>query len=116
MVERWNHNPCVGGSIPSSATISSCGKVCGMTQFFLYDTADNPFLNDSKTDYFRDRPLSYQTFQNAFALPPKNVWENDKKIRWGGIVAENGTYVSESGRFRNEEHTIEQGAITGPYG
>ena len=20
MVERWNHNPCVGGSIPSSAT------------------------------------------------------------------------------------------------
>ncbi len=86
-----------------------------MNQFFLYENTKNEFITDATTNYFRDKELSYKTYQNVYALPSKNVWQDGKKVRWGGLVEESGNYIMESGRFRNEEHTLTDNTMVGGY-
>lgn len=86
-----------------------------MNQFFLYPSSSANFKNKANLNYFRNKEISYKKIENAYALPPKNVWQEGKKIRWGGVVDSNGAYLKESGRFRNETHTLETGVMMGGY-
>ena len=86
-----------------------------MNQCFLYESTTNEFITNTNRNFFRDKEISYTEFQNAYALPSKNVWQEGKKIRWGGLVDENGIYITNSGRFRDEEKTLTDNIMMGGY-
>ena len=86
-----------------------------MNQCFGYNSSVDEFIEKANTNYFRDKKISYAEFQNAYALPSKNVWQDGKKIRWGGLVDENGTYIPSSGRYRNEDKTLTDNVMMGGY-
>ena len=86
-----------------------------MNQCFLYEGFLDNFQKELQKDYFRKTALSYQTLADAYALPPKTVWQDGLRIRWGGIVDSNLQYIKDSGRFRNEEHSLVKGVMLGAY-
>lgn len=61
---------------------------------YIYPEMDSITRKEAAVNRFLDKELSYQSFENAFVLPSKDLWKDGKCF--GGVVTKDGDFVESS--------------------
>lgn len=88
---------------------------------YIYPEMEALTRKESEVKRFLDRPLSFQSFENAYVLPSKDLWKHGKC--YGGVVTAEGDFVESSAwhegdrcdKYDFDPHTVQQSEATAIY-